>query len=230
LQKVGHISCLKPITEHLPSFVCAMAANHIATPTLFRSYPVPRTAVNCQIWQAARATTAAPTFFKRIQIGRENAEVDYIDGALGCNNPVQQVLEEAQLTHQSGRVDCILSVGTGQPQTVGLPEPDHFQRLLPLGVVKMLKQLATNSERAAEEFEKRFRHAPGVYFRLNAVQGMQRITLEEWKKLGDVTAHTNHYLQTERVSQEVDHLVNVLAQTGASSSVAIAELSMQPIS
>lgn len=208
------------------SFVCAVAAKNIGFPTLFRSYRVPGGDTNCQIWQAARATSAAPTFFKRIKIGRKNAEIEYIDGAMGCNNPVQQLLDEAYRIHESHPVDCILSVGTGRAQTVGLPEPDTFQRLLPTDTITVLKRLATDSERTAREFEKRFRYISGVYFRLNVEQGMQSITLEEWKKLGEVTTHTAQYLQEAKVRQEVDNMVNILAQTRASSSVTVAELSM----
>ncbi|KAF8532807.1 acyl transferase/acyl hydrolase/lysophospholipase, partial [Trichophaea hybrida] len=206
------------------SFVCAVAAKNIGSPTLFRSYRVPRADINCRIWQAARATSAAPTFFKRIKIGRKNAEIHYIDGALGCNNPVQQVLDEAKLIDENRSVDCILSVGTGQAETVGLPEPDGFQRLLPTKVITVLKGLATDSERASEGFEKRFGNIPGFYFRLNVEQGIQGITLEEWKKLDDIAAHTNQYLLKERVSQEVDKLVNVLATTSATTGVTTAEL------
>src|SRR5947208_9222664 len=38
-------------------------------PRRFRTYPVRALAsANCEIWEAARATSAAPTFFKRIAI------------------------------------------------------------------------------------------------------------------------------------------------------------------
>jgi patatin-like phospholipase/acyl hydrolase len=54
------------------AFVCAMPANNMAYPRRFRTYQVRENAsVNCKIWEAARATTAAPTFFKRIAIGEE---------------------------------------------------------------------------------------------------------------------------------------------------------------
>jgi patatin-like phospholipase/acyl hydrolase len=37
-----------------------------------------------KIWEAARATTAAPTYFPRMQLG----DRQYIDGGIGYNNPV----------------------------------------------------------------------------------------------------------------------------------------------
>ena len=49
----------------LHRFVCAMPANSIKYATRFRTYIVRNhTTPNCKIWEAARATTAAPTFFK----------------------------------------------------------------------------------------------------------------------------------------------------------------------
>ena len=38
------------------------------------------------IWEAARATSAAPTFFKALKKG----EKSYVDGGLGYNNPVAE--------------------------------------------------------------------------------------------------------------------------------------------
>jgi predicted acylesterase/phospholipase RssA len=37
------------------------------------------------IWQAARATSAAPTYFERLTVGDDQ----FVDGGLGYNNPVQ---------------------------------------------------------------------------------------------------------------------------------------------
>ncbi|KAF8538284.1 FabD/lysophospholipase-like protein [Trichophaea hybrida] len=201
------------------SFVCAVAAHNIGSPTLFRSYHVPG-GVNCPIWQAARATSAAPTFFKRIKIGEENAEIEYLDGGMGWNNPVQQVLAEAHIIYDNRPVDCILSVGTGRALTVSLPQPDTFQRLLPTNAITVLKKLATDSEKIAADFEQRYQSTPGVYFRLNVEQGLQCVSLEEWKKLGEVKAHTIQYLKEVKVRQEVDKLVDILVPTSAASSSA----------
>jgi predicted acylesterase/phospholipase RssA len=203
----------------LYSFVCAVAAHNIGSPTLFRSYHVPG-GINCSIWQAARATSAVPTVFKRIKIGEKNAEIEYLDGGMGWNNPVQQVLAEAHIIYDDRPVDCILSVGTGRALTVGLPQPDTFQRLLPTDAIAVLKKLATDSEKTAGDFEQRYQSIPGVYFRLNVEQGLQCISLEEWKKLGEVKTHTIQYLKEVKVRQEVDKLVNILVRTSATSSSA----------
>jgi predicted acylesterase/phospholipase RssA len=57
-----------------------------------RNYNVPEnTMPDCYIWQACRATSAAPTFFPSITI----ADQKYVDGALGYNNPIRPLLAEA---------------------------------------------------------------------------------------------------------------------------------------
>ncbi|KDR66070.1 hypothetical protein GALMADRAFT_28572, partial [Galerina marginata CBS 339.88] len=72
------------------TFVCAMNAHNMGgnIPVLFRTYESHKPHSNCKIWEAARATSAAPTFFKRIEIGRDQP---FIDGGLGRNNPSRVV-------------------------------------------------------------------------------------------------------------------------------------------
>jgi predicted acylesterase/phospholipase RssA len=103
------------------AFVCAMPANNMEYPRRFRTYPVRALAsANCQIWEAARATSAAPTFFKRIEIDDgSGGKEEFIDGGLRCNNPTKQVLEEAKAIFSHSRlVGCIVSIGTGHPGTI----------------------------------------------------------------------------------------------------------------
>src|SRR5947209_2389498 len=110
-----------------------MPARNMEYPRRFRTYPVRALAsANCEIWEAARATSAAPTFFKRIAISDGGgAKEEFIDGGLGCNNPVIQVLEEARDVFGNDRaVGCLVSIGTGHPGTIGLARPDSFQKFL----------------------------------------------------------------------------------------------------
>jgi predicted acylesterase/phospholipase RssA len=46
----------------------------------------------CKIWEAARATSAASTFFDPIKIGHQR----YVDGALRHNNPIEKASEESR--------------------------------------------------------------------------------------------------------------------------------------
>lgn len=46
----------------------------------------------CKIWEAARATSAASTFFDPIEIGPQR----YVDGGLRYNNPIEKADEESR--------------------------------------------------------------------------------------------------------------------------------------
>ena len=93
-------------------------------PRLFRTYKAPEyQSPNCMIWEAARATSATPTFFERIVINEEQ----FIDGGMGGNNPIHQVLQEAELMFPDRHIACIVSIGTGQAETISIPKPDWIQ-------------------------------------------------------------------------------------------------------
>ena len=188
-------------------------------PRLFRTYEAPKyPAPNCTIWEAVRATSAAPTFFKRIVIDGE----PYIDGGLGCNNPIQQVLQEAELLFPDRHVACIVSVGTGQADTISIPKPGWFQKVLPLKVVDAIRKIATDCETHAQVVARRFIHIPGVYFRFNVEQGLQGVGLEQWERLDEVKAHTGQYIRMADIDPRLDAAVaSICAKRRAVSTVQI---------
>lgn len=98
---------------------------HPTGPTLFQTYNVERNRTyNCTIWEAARATSAAPTFFKRITIGPDGSAIDYVGAGLGCNNPVKQVLAEAAREFgDHAPIACVLSIGTDQTNSENFGNP-----------------------------------------------------------------------------------------------------------
>lgn len=56
-------------------------------PVFLRSYKHPhdsRGLSNVKIWQAARATSAAPTYFSSMKVG----DYELVDGGLSANNPL----------------------------------------------------------------------------------------------------------------------------------------------
>jgi predicted acylesterase/phospholipase RssA len=195
------------------AFVCAVPANNMAHPRRFRTYPVRTLAsANCRIWEAARATTAAPTFFKRIAIGEEGqAKEEFIDGGLRCNNPANQVLEEARNIFGNDRlVRCLVSIGTGHPGTIGLAKPDAFQRVLPTKLIDVLKKIAAECEHTASGLSERFKDLEKFYFRFNVTHGAEGISLEEWEKMGELTEHTKTYMADVSVSRAMDEVVDIL--------------------
>ena len=195
--------------------MCAVGATdvtHAAGPTLFRSYNVAKNReYNCTIWEAARATSAAPTFFKRIKIGPDGSGIEYVDAGIGCNNPVKEVIAEAARVFGEGApIAGIVSIGTGQSGSVGLAKPDAFQKWLPTKLINVLGKIATDSGRIAEEMERRFKNVSGLYSRLDVDRGLQSVSLDEWKKLGDVRAYTQNYMKLDIVNRRLDNVVGVL--------------------
>ncbi|KAG5716586.1 Calcium-independent phospholipase A2-gamma [Termitomyces sp. T112] len=201
------------------TFVCAMSAQNMAHPRLFRSYEVRSNAeYNAKIWEVARATSAAPRFFKCIKVGAEPKE-EFVDGGLMCNNPTAEVLREAQNTYGIDHpIACIVSIGSGHPRTITLRKPDWFQRLLPTKLIKVLVAIATNCEKESENFERT--HGEGnknrsggeakKYFRFNVQQGLQDVSLAEWTKMGEVKTHTLQYLRGAAVDVEINRVRDVL--------------------
>ena len=204
--------------------MCAMPANNMAHPRCFRTYQVRENASpNCFIWEASRATTAAPTIFKRISIGEEGrAKEEFIDGGIRCNNPVNQVIEEARtLSGDKYNLGCLISIGTGHPGVNGLSEPDSFQKILPTEMIRVLKRAATDCESTAQDLAKRFKGHEDYFFRYNVTHGAGSISLEEWKRMADVETHTKAYLEQMDVSSSIDRVVNILSQSRGTSTSCI---------
>jgi hypothetical protein len=174
------------------------------TPCLFRTYRAPKNQTfDCTIWEAARATTAAPTFFKRIVIGTLGSSQPYVDAGLGCNNPVIQILEEAVLMFPGRHLSCIISIGTGHARTIKIPPPTWLQQRLPLDVVRALQGIATDCEQTSEDMMRRFQNIQNFYFRFNVEQGLQEVKLDQWERLHEVTAHTGQYMGKVEVGQKL---------------------------
>jgi predicted acylesterase/phospholipase RssA len=198
-----------------------------AIPHRFRSYRARKyQSVNCKIWEAARATSATPMFFERIVIGDPGTSQSYVDGGMGCNNPIMQVLEEAELVFPTRRVACVISIGAGQAHTLAIPRPGWLQQVLPLDLVKVMRGIATGCEQKAQEVARRFQGLPDFYFRFNVEQGMQSIGLAQWESLGEVATHTDQYMRMVEVDQKLD--AAVAAVRARRTAVPTVQISMAP--
>jgi hypothetical protein len=210
------IKSVAMLTRNGYSFVCAVQAMDLAAstgPVIFRTYSVPRNETyDCKIWEAARATSAAPTYFPRIEIGPANRKQKFIDAGIGCNNPTNELIQECELLHgRSAKIACIVSIGTGKPDVIRYENPGWFQRYFPTALGKSLASLASDTERVAEALEKRFANeAQSLYWRLNVNRGLSSVSLEEWKRLGEVEGYTETFLKYQDVSDKIDKLVAVL--------------------
>ncbi|KAJ7878244.1 acyl transferase/acyl hydrolase/lysophospholipase [Mycena leptocephala] len=203
----------KTSVQRILFFVCAMNAANMSLPVLFRTYNTTNNpAMDCTIWQAARATSAAPTFFKQIQIGLPGIEEAFVDGGMGQNNPIAALLLEAQVVFPDPQIACIIGLGTGQPHTIKIPTPSLLKRLFPLDVVEAIKGIATDCEKEHQRFARHFDPVPHVYFRFNVERGMQDIQLNQWERLGDVRANTRQYLLSHPIQNQLADAVKSLVE------------------
>lgn len=144
------------------------------------------------IWEAARA------IFQPIAI--DGIKYGY---GTGWNNPTAEAIAEAQNIWPNRPIGCLLSLGTGLIQlSEGNEEGSWLQKLLPH--VSRQREVAKHCVTSLTGCEKVHRDVSGKYpdrvisgrnyFRLNVSQGMSNIGLEEWKKIGDIPALTEDYM------------------------------------
>ncbi|KAJ7832578.1 hypothetical protein B0H13DRAFT_2429621 [Mycena leptocephala] len=184
-------------------------------------------AMDCTIWQAGRATSAAPTFFKQIRIGSPGIEEAFIDGGMGQNNPIAALLLEAQVMFPDRQIACIISLGTGQPHTIKIPKPSLLKRVFPLDVIEAIKGIAMDCEKQHQLSAHHFDPVPHVYFRFNVERGMQDIQLNQWERLGDVAANTRQYLLSHPIqNQLVDAVKSLVEKIGRVSTQSLSKISL----
>ncbi|KAL2135632.1 hypothetical protein VTI74DRAFT_7582 [Chaetomium olivicolor] len=198
-------------------FVCVLRSGSINEPRLVRSYPGDpgvddQWDKDIKIWEAARATTAASSFFKPQILGTGATAKKYIDAAFGYNNPVEFLLKEAVDEFGSGRrLGCVVSIGTGT-QDVGVESDteskrgfSYYRRLF-----RALKTKATDTEDAHSKLASRLSSFPGSYYRLNVPRAAETVKLHYYRKLSDLKSMTENYLEREEVAEQVQEIAEGL--------------------
>jgi hypothetical protein len=153
-----------------------------------------------RIWEAARATSAASTFFDPIKIGPHGEE--FIDGATGANNPVRELWTEAQdlwpEIQSYKELKCFISIGTGQPSLKAFGANV-------IEIARTMVEIATETENTARMFEKEHRTIvrDGRYFRFNVDKGLEEVGLEAAEKRNIIVSRTRLYLKSEHVFSQI---------------------------
>lgn len=174
-----------------------------------RSYQEPgKPDIPATICQAARATSAATTFFDQVLIGARR----FADGALGANNLVDEVEGGAsdiwcpETGDLKPLVKCFISVGTGDPGKKAME--DNLLKFMS----KTMPDLATETEKTEKRFIAKWRqHYDGKrYFRFNVAQGLQDVGLAEYQEQGRIEAATEGYLDHQAVRFQVRNCIQNL--------------------
>jgi hypothetical protein len=232
---------------HVTEFYRVVVANEVSKTKLhtyrensylFRTYPHiartpngvvknPGNAHKHEIWKVARATSAAPTFFDPIQIDGMN----YSDGGVGNNNPVQLMLNE--VTSKMGTdytveaFSVLISLGTGQKPTRRLKVKHRLPRLTSIQPVKnifdiidKLKDSSTDSDKAHEWVEPmmkqlKFQH----YYRWTGGEQVGGLAMDEWheRRKADkmptakyIEEHVKKFMAQPEIKAEVENAAREL--------------------
>jgi len=179
--------------NHCKVFVIAVQASNVnnGAPLHIRTYqPGENESVlkNVKIWEACRATAAAPTYFRPMQIG----DVHYQDGGLGHNNPVCLLKAEAEVVFgPETPIRCALSIGTGLVPMLDLRGSTSCWGVLSGNLRSHLLTLVTNTEQhhllARRLFNSRDR---GCYFRFNVGE---KLTDKDWLSEQDEALYHSLY-------------------------------------
>lgn len=134
------------------------------------------------IWQVARATSAAPTYFKPPIIDG----LEYVDGGFGANNPCAEIYEEVRRMNNNSKrcASTILSIGTGKNNEARRFKGTGFQRYL--NYLNFARKWASDSEQTHLAMLKTKSEVHFNYFRLNVEEGLDLMKLDEWRARGPV--------------------------------------------
>ncbi|KAJ2994899.1 hypothetical protein NUW58_g1421 [Xylaria curta] len=130
----------------------------------------------------------------------------FVDGALGFNNPVDEVLDEVEQIWSPSefQIERFLSIGTGRP-------PIHALGGNIKEVAASIIKISTETEQTAQRFEQRALRTHGLsgqYFRFNA-RGLENVALEDDRSFGLIVAATNSYLNEPDTFQKLNRFVSL---------------------
>ena len=76
----------------------------------------PESGNNHWVWKVARATSAAPSYFKAVDLEEEDEKSELIDGGFGANNPSEEAYRSVKQLYSNNpkAVSILISIGTGK--------------------------------------------------------------------------------------------------------------------
>jgi hypothetical protein len=171
----------------------------------------------CRVCDAARATSAAPTYFKEKKVGKKVL----VDGGYGeTNNPslnaYRHYLFNPQNAPELTSSDDIqwVNIGTGTwPKNAPPPTQPWLRYLLPeaantmLNSVRDLMAIATECETTADHMRTYERiQEQFTFWRFSADTGLHTIALDRHDELEKIEQRTIEYLQKKSVEEELEQV------------------------
>ena len=144
-------------------------------------------AVTLPIWQVARATSAAPTYFPPIEIPWANELVTFKDGGFGSNNPSERIYDDVIEKHggKTQNMGPFISIGTGIPPIEMfakkglLRNPRNAMTNFKAAMKLPSRTVGAHQRMLRHSFNDNIEHFP--YFRFDGGERLGEIPLDEWK-------------------------------------------------
>lgn len=146
-------------------------------------------APNLPIWQVARATSAAPGYFRPIKINKGNGSdprdhIRFKDGGFGTNNPTKEAYYDIVDKHGGrSKIGLVISIGTGiTPLSLFARKPGNLNNTianiraatkLPSRTLKAHEDMLRLAEKDGEELF--------PYYRFEGGETLGEIAMDEWK-------------------------------------------------
>ena len=174
--------------------------------------PGPANAI--EIETIARATSAAPTYFDAVQIGKRK----FGDGGFGCNNPSWEAYSEVKDMHNSDdeAIALLVSIGTGESYVRRFTQASGYAEFYQ--AIRAAKGLATDTHKTDELLRSITRRREDSYFRFNADERLGKIKLDCWKAANgskpstaeEIRQVTEDYLDRPEVAEKIERVAQIL--------------------
>ncbi|KAH8628113.1 hypothetical protein IG631_17881 [Alternaria alternata] len=182
-------------------------------PTRFTDYERPGEHSNfyneVKIWEVARATSAATSFFAPMEITHAGEPRRFLDAGIGSNNPINELYLEAMSQFDKSeeefdkQIRVLVSIGTGRPALHGFGEKVTE-------VAKSIASIATETQDTANTFHLTHRKLAnrGGYFRFNPPD-LSEVAIDESSKKGIIASRTDTYGNDAHTLEMVERWVAV---------------------
>jgi hypothetical protein len=167
-----------------------------------RTYTTRSENIECSIIEALAATIASPNLFDKEVTVKSGSS--YVGAELGINNPIRNILMEAeQIYGPSRQVGCLLSIGTVDVPLSHDILDSEYDKL----THSMLKAIVDCRETATAMSEKLSNAT--IYQRLSVQGPLHCARIIDWGRV-DFLSLTQDYLQKAMINGKIDACIELI--------------------